>query len=116
VAHGACASEDHRSAVRDHRAESGDPHRHQPGHLGLRGPAKSAKPYLKPMVLFYKDYVIGEDPTDVNLVMLKLHRTGTFKPWDSAVRAKSRCETSPGRPWEARRYGLPPHHGRRSFR
>ncbi len=29
------------------------------------GEAESAKPYLKPMVLFYKDYVLGEDPTDV---------------------------------------------------
>ena len=29
------------------------------------GEAESAKPYLKPMVLFYKDYLMGEDPTDV---------------------------------------------------
>src|ERR1700756_4430823 len=27
--------------------------------------AESAKPYLKPMVLFYKEYILGEDPTDV---------------------------------------------------
>ena len=29
------------------------------------GQAESSKPYLKPMVLFYKDYLLGEDPTDV---------------------------------------------------
>ncbi len=44
------------------------------------GPAESAKPYLKPMVLFYKDYLLGEDPTDVNRVMLKIRRMGAFKP------------------------------------
>jgi len=51
------------------------------------GQAESAKPYLKPMVLFYKDYLIGEDPTDVNRVMMKIRRMGAFKPWGSAVSA-----------------------------
>lgn len=51
------------------------------------GEAESAKPYLKPMVLFYKDYVLGEDPTDVERVMLKIRRLGAFKPWGSAVSA-----------------------------
>jgi L-alanine-DL-glutamate epimerase-like enolase superfamily enzyme len=51
------------------------------------GQAESAKPYLKPMVLFYKDYLLGEDPTDVNRVMLKIRRMGAFKPWGSAVSA-----------------------------
>src|SRR6201996_9810113 len=36
------------------------------------GQAESYKPYLKQMVLFYKDYLIGEDPTDVARVMLKI--------------------------------------------
>src|SRR5260370_33340266 len=49
------------------------------------GQAESAKAYLKPMVLFYKDYLLGEDPTDVNRVMLKIRRMGAFKPWGSAV-------------------------------
>src|SRR5215472_1027435 len=44
------------------------------------GQAESAKPYLKPMVLFYKDYLLGEDPTDVNRVMVKIRRMGAFKP------------------------------------
>ena len=51
------------------------------------GQAESAKPYLKPMVLFYKDYLLGEDPTDVAAVILKIRRMGAFKPWGSAVSA-----------------------------
>jgi L-alanine-DL-glutamate epimerase-like enolase superfamily enzyme len=51
------------------------------------GEAESAKPYLKPMVLFYRDYILGEDPTDVARVMLKIRRLGAFKPWGSAVSA-----------------------------
>ena len=51
------------------------------------GEAESSKAYLKPMVLFYKDYLIGEDPTDVERVMLKIRRLGAFKPWGSAVSA-----------------------------
>src|ERR1700722_6867317 len=51
------------------------------------GQAESTKPYLKPMVLFYKDYLLGEDPTDVQRVMLKIRRMGAFKPWGAAVSA-----------------------------
>src|ERR1700675_2342959 len=51
------------------------------------GQAESAKPYLKPMVLFYRDYLLGEDPTDVARVLLKIRRLGAFKPWGSAVSA-----------------------------
>ena len=51
------------------------------------GQAESAKPYLKPMVLFYKDYIMGEDPTDVQRVLLKIRRLGASKPWGSAVSA-----------------------------
>jgi L-alanine-DL-glutamate epimerase-like enolase superfamily enzyme len=51
------------------------------------GQAESTKPYLKPMVLFYKDYLLGEDPTDVTAVMLKIRRLGAFKPWGAAVSA-----------------------------
>ena len=51
------------------------------------GQAESAKPYLKPMVLFYKNYILGEDPTDIERVMLKIRRLGAFKPWGSAVSA-----------------------------
>src|SRR4051812_20370192 len=51
------------------------------------GQAESYKAYLKPMVLFYRDYLLGEDPTDVERVMLKIRRLGAFKPWGSAVSA-----------------------------
>lgn len=51
------------------------------------GQAESSKVYLKPMVMFYKDYLLGEDPTDVERVMLKIRRLGAFKPWGSAVSA-----------------------------
>lgn len=51
------------------------------------GQAESAKAYLKPMVLFYKDYIVGEDPTDVERVLLKIRRLGAMKPWGSAVSA-----------------------------
>ena len=51
------------------------------------GQAESTKPYLKPYVLFYRDYLIGEDPTDVARILLKIRRMGSFKPWGSAVSA-----------------------------
>ena len=49
------------------------------------GQAESSKKYLKPFVLFYKDYLIGEDPTNVERCMLKIRRMGSFKPYGSAV-------------------------------
>ncbi|MBI3912078.1 MAG: mandelate racemase/muconate lactonizing enzyme family protein [Armatimonadetes bacterium] len=51
------------------------------------GQAENSKPYLKPHVLFYKPFVLGEDPTDVERVMMKIRRLGSFKPWGSAVSA-----------------------------
>ncbi len=51
------------------------------------GQAETAKPYLKPMVLFYKRYLIGEDPTNVARIMLKIRRMGAFKPWGAAISA-----------------------------
>lgn len=51
------------------------------------GQAESAKAYLKPHVLFYRQYLIGEDPTNVERVMLKIRRMASFKPWGSAVSA-----------------------------
>ncbi len=51
------------------------------------GEAENSKPYLKPHVLFYKQYLIGEDPTNVERVMLKIRRMGSFKPWGSSVSA-----------------------------
>ena len=49
------------------------------------GEAEMAKSYLKPHVEFYKRYILGEDPTDVERVMTKIRRLGSFKPWGSAT-------------------------------
>ena len=51
------------------------------------GEIESTKPYLKSHVLFYQDRILGEDPTNVESVMLKIRRLGSFKPWGSAVSA-----------------------------
>ena len=47
--------------------------------------AESSKPYLKPMIEFYKEFIIGKDPTDVERVMQGIRRLGAFKPWGAAV-------------------------------
>jgi L-alanine-DL-glutamate epimerase-like enolase superfamily enzyme len=56
---------------------------------GISGYAQGEhyKPYLKPFVLFYKDAIIGQDPTDVERVMNRIRRMGSFKPWGTAVSA-----------------------------
>jgi L-alanine-DL-glutamate epimerase-like enolase superfamily enzyme len=51
------------------------------------GQVESAKPYVRPQVLYYRDAVVGHDPTDVERVMLRIRRRGAFKPWGSAVSA-----------------------------
>jgi L-alanine-DL-glutamate epimerase-like enolase superfamily enzyme len=49
------------------------------------GEAESYKPFLKPHILAFREALIGEDPTDVERVMLKIRQRGAFKPWGSAV-------------------------------
>ena len=51
------------------------------------GEVESSKSYLKPHILFYKQFILGEDPTNVERVMHKIRRLGSFKPWGSAVSA-----------------------------
>jgi L-alanine-DL-glutamate epimerase-like enolase superfamily enzyme len=51
------------------------------------GQVESYKPYVRPHIQFYKEYILGEDPTDVTRVMLKIRNLGAFKPWGSAVSA-----------------------------
>ena len=51
------------------------------------GEVEQAKPYLKPHILFYREFILGEDPTNVERVMLRIRRLGAFKPWGSAVSA-----------------------------
>ncbi|MEM1607424.1 MAG: mandelate racemase/muconate lactonizing enzyme family protein [Candidatus Bathyarchaeia archaeon] len=56
---------------------------------GISGLAQIEKPkyYMKPHVLFYKRYIVGQDPTNVERVMLRIRDLGGFKPWGSAVSA-----------------------------
>lgn len=49
------------------------------------GEAESFKPYLKPSVLQFREALLGEDPTDVERVMLKIRQRGAFKPYGAAV-------------------------------
>ncbi|MDB5363574.1 MAG: mandelate racemase/muconate lactonizing enzyme family protein [Rhodospirillales bacterium] len=49
------------------------------------GQAETWKPFLKPHVLAFRDALIGEDPTDVERVMLKIRQRGGFKPWGAAI-------------------------------
>ena len=51
------------------------------------GQVEASKSYLKPHILFYRDLILGMDPTDVERVMLSIRRLGGFKPWGSAVSA-----------------------------
>ena len=39
------------------------------------------------MSSFYRDFIVGQDPTNVERVMLRIRRLGSFKPWGSAVSA-----------------------------
>jgi len=51
------------------------------------GQVESTKPYVKPHILLFRDHLCGEDPTDVERVVRKIRRLGSFKPWGSAVSA-----------------------------
>ena len=51
------------------------------------GEVEYTKPYLKPFVLHFREALIGEDPTDVERVMLKIRQRGSFKPYGAAVSA-----------------------------
>ena len=51
------------------------------------GPVEFTKPYIAPHVLHLRDALIGEDPTNVERVMLKIRQRGAFKPWGAAVSA-----------------------------
>lgn len=51
------------------------------------GQAEFYKPYLKPHVLYYREMILGLDPTNVEAVMQRIRRMGAFKPWGAAVSA-----------------------------
>lgn len=56
------------------------------GLYGL-GEVEYTKPYIKPWILHFRDALLGEDPTDVERVMLKIRQRGSFKPYGAAVSA-----------------------------
>jgi L-alanine-DL-glutamate epimerase-like enolase superfamily enzyme len=51
------------------------------------GEVESYKPYLMTHIPFYRDYLLGADPRDVERAMLRIRKMGAFKPWGSAVSA-----------------------------
>ncbi len=51
------------------------------------GQVEFNKAYLKPYILNFRDALIGEDPTNVERVMLRIRQRGAFKPYGSAVSA-----------------------------
>jgi len=48
---------------------------------------ESSKTHLAPVVRMFRDAIVGQDPTDVERVMIGIRRLGGFKPWGSAVSA-----------------------------
>ena len=51
------------------------------------GEIESSKPYMKPVVEMYREFLVGDDPTDVERCLQKIRRFAGFKPWGSAVSA-----------------------------
>ncbi|HET7717941.1 MAG TPA: mandelate racemase/muconate lactonizing enzyme family protein, partial [Bauldia sp.] len=49
------------------------------------GEVESWKPYIKPHILSLRELILGEDPTDVERVMLRIRSRGAFKPFGAAV-------------------------------
>ena len=48
---------------------------------------ETPKPYLKPVVMYLRDALIGLDPLNVERVVRRIRVRGGFKPWGSAVSA-----------------------------
>ena len=48
---------------------------------------ETPKPYVQPQVLQLRDWIVGQDPRDVERVMRRIRVRGGFKPFGSAVSA-----------------------------
>ncbi len=48
---------------------------------------ETPKPYLQPIVLQLKSWLVGQDPVNVERVMRRIRVRGGFKPWGAAVSA-----------------------------
>ena len=51
------------------------------------GQIEASKPYMTEVVPFYRDFLLGEDPTDIERCLLKVRRFAGFKPWGAVVSA-----------------------------
>jgi L-alanine-DL-glutamate epimerase-like enolase superfamily enzyme len=51
------------------------------------GPVEHTKPYIRPHVLQFREALLGQDPTTVERVMLRIRQRGAFKPYGAAVSA-----------------------------
>lgn len=51
------------------------------------GPVEHTKPYIAPHVLQLRDSLVGQDPTNVERVMIRIRQRGAFKPWGAAISA-----------------------------
>ena len=51
------------------------------------GPVEYTKPFVRPHVAMLAEALMGEDPTLVERIMIKLRPRGAFKPWGAAVSA-----------------------------
>ncbi|MEV8567549.1 mandelate racemase/muconate lactonizing enzyme family protein [Streptomyces sp. NPDC051322] len=51
------------------------------------GQIESYKPFAKAFVPYFAEFVLGQDPTNVESVMLTIRRRGGNKPWGSVVSA-----------------------------
>ena len=47
--------------------------------------AESGKTNVKPLIPYYKPFLLGEDARDVGRIMQKIRRIGAMKPWGSPV-------------------------------
>ena len=60
------------------------------------GAAEYWKPYLKPMIEFYRDMIVGKDPTDVERVMLvQAMGCGRQRNRDGSVGHRRKISRSP---------------------
>ena len=55
------------------------------GLSGYGAVEQSKASYIRPHVEFYKQYLLDQDPRDVERVMTRIRRMASFKPWGSAV-------------------------------
>ena len=49
------------------------------------GEVEEGKDFVRPLIPYYRDLVLGCDPTNVEFVMRRIRRAGGFKPWGKIV-------------------------------